>query len=181
LDAAFQGALFEHLKAVEFTGKAGQLVEIPSLGRTACAKILLAGAGERGDEEAVRVEAAIATAVRVSLGAHPATVAVVLPQGVQTFRQVAEGVVLGAYRFTKYLTGDRKPKRELERVEILAARKPTAAEQRELELGQRIAEAVCVTRDVVNEPPNVLYPETLAQRAREVAKANRLKCKVFDP
>lgn len=181
LDEAFQGALLEHLKTVEFTGKAGQLVEIPSLGRTACTKILVVGAGERGDEEAVRLEAAVAAVVRASLGAHPAAVGVVLPQGEQGFRHVGEGVVLGAYRFTQYLTGERKPKRELARVEILADRTPTAAERRELELGQRIAEAVCVTRDVVNEPPNVLYPEILARRAREVAKANKLKCKVLDP
>lgn len=181
LDAAFEGALLGHLRAMEFTGKAGQLVELPSLGRVPAAKILVCGAGPRGDGEGPRLEAALASAVRGSLGVHPASVGIALPEGVPSYRVVAEGIVLGAYRFTKYLTGDRKPKRELERVEILTSGKVAAAQTRELELGRAIAEAICITRDVVNEPPNVIYPESLAQRAREVAKKGNLKLKILDP
>ena len=181
LDAAFEGALLSHLKAMEFTGKAGQLVELPSLGRLPASKVVVCGAGERGEGEKPRLAAAVASAVRGSFSAHPASVGVVVPESVSDFRAVAEGAVLGAYRFTKYLTGDRKPKRALERVDVLTTTKPTAAQNRELELGKAIAEAVCVTRDVVNEPPNVIYPESLAQRAREVAKKGNLKLKILDP
>lgn len=181
LDAAFDGALLPHLSAVEFTGKAGQLAEIPSLSRISAPKILFVGAGERGEGEVVRLEAAIAIALRGSLGVNPAVVGLVLPKGVQSYRAVAEGILLGAYRFTKYLTGERKPKQELTRVEIVGEGKLSPAQTRELELGRSIADAICVTRDVVNEPPNVLYPETLVARARELAKKHKLKLKVLDP
>jgi leucyl aminopeptidase len=181
LDRAFGGALAKHLESVEFTGKANQLVEVPSLGRVPAPRLLVCGAGERGDGEATRLEAALATVVRATLSTSPSAIAVVLPEKVASYRAVGEGVVLGAYRFTKYLTGDRRPKRELERIELLTTVQVSAAESRELELGRAIAEAICLTRDVVNEPPNVLYPETLVQRAREVAKKGNLKLKVLDP
>lgn len=181
LDEAFGGALAKHLESVEFTGKANQLIEVPTLGRIPAPRLLVCGAGERGEGEAVRLEAALATVVRATLGTNPSAVAVALPENVASFRAVGEGVVLGAYRFTKYLTGERRPKREIERIELLTNARITAGENRDLELGRAIAEAICLTRDVVNEPPNVLYPETLVERARTVAKKGNLKLKVLDP
>src|SRR6185503_6607488 len=47
-------------------------------------------------------------------------------------------------------------------------------------LGQRVGEAVCIARDLINEPPNELHPEALADAAVAMAKANGLKVTVFD-
>ena len=44
-----------------------------------------------------------------------------------------------------------------------------------------IAEAVSLTRDLVNAPPNDLYPETFAARAAEVGSAAGLAVEVLDP
>lgn len=180
LDEAFSGAFSVHLKTAEFSGKLGQLVELPTLGRIAAPRLLLVGVGPRGEGEGPRLASALATVVRGSLGTSPSAISVVLPKDVGSFRCVAEGVVLGAYRFTKYLTGERRPKRELERVDIFAQGKVGQAEKDGLELGQAIAEAVCVARDAVNEPPNVLYPESFAELCRQVAKQGKLKLKVLD-
>jgi leucyl aminopeptidase len=40
--------------------------------------------------------------------------------------------------------------------------------------------AMNLARDLINEPPNVMTPEALAQRARAVAKKTGLKCEVWD-
>ncbi|HEY2406747.1 MAG TPA: leucyl aminopeptidase, partial [Polyangiaceae bacterium] len=78
-------------------------------------------------------------------------------------------------------TGDRKPKAELAKVTIFPGRgSPTAADKRSLELGVEIAAAVALARDAVNEPPNVLTPEALADVARGIAKKHKLKIKVLD-
>jgi len=46
------------------------------------------------------------------------------PDGAEVrLRAIAEGLELGAYRFTKYLTGDRKPKETLASVVILSGKK----------------------------------------------------------
>jgi len=40
--------------------------------------------------------------------------------------------------------------------------------------------AICITRDLINGPPNELYPAVLAQRAVDVAKENGLEVHVMD-
>ena len=49
------------------------------------------------------------------------SLALALPDGAlgSDVRHAAEGLTLGAYRFTKYLTGDRQPKAQLERATVV--------------------------------------------------------------
>ncbi|HVK90508.1 MAG TPA: leucyl aminopeptidase, partial [Mycoplana sp.] len=49
-----------------------------------------------------------------------------------------------------------------------------------IELGRQVGEAVCIARDLINEPPNELYPEALARVCQEVSRERGLKCTVFD-
>jgi leucyl aminopeptidase len=59
-------------------------------------------------------------------------------------------------------------------------KKPAPADVKALAVGARVAEAVGVARDAINEPPNELYPEEMAKRARQIAKQNRFGIKVLD-
>ena len=43
-----------------------------------------------------------------------------------------------------------------------------------------IAESVIITRDLINTPPNDLYPASFAERARKLAEANGLEFEVLD-
>ena len=62
-----------------------------------------------------------------------------LPAGLEgELRAVAEGLELGAYRFTKYLTGDRKPKRSLASVTIGVAGRLKPNAKAALAVGQRV-------------------------------------------
>ncbi len=97
-----------------------------------------------------------------------------------TFGTVAEGLELGAYRFTKYLTGDRAPKAALSGVTIGAAAKLRPNAKALVALGQKVGAAVNLARDLSNEPGNVIYPETFAAAAEKVAKAAGLPIQVFD-
>ncbi|MBL8613169.1 MAG: leucyl aminopeptidase, partial [Myxococcales bacterium] len=104
-----------------------------------------------------------------------------LPAGLESrLRYVAEGLELGAYRFTKYLTGDRRPKAELGQVTIVLIGKAPASAKADVDLGQAVAGGVILSRDLSNTPPNDLYPETLADAARVMSKERGLKCQVFD-
>ena len=104
-----------------------------------------------------------------------------MPDGLESkLRFVAEGLGLGAYRFDKYFTGDRRPKRELEKVTLVTAAKPSSSARADIALGEKIAEAVNLSRDLSNEPPNALHPVAMAEAAQRVAKENALKIEVFD-
>ena len=95
-------------------------------------------------------------------------------------RVVGEAVVLGAYRFSRYFTGDRKPKAELAKISVVVPGKVTAEGKKQLEMGVAVGHAVGIARDAVNEPPNELYPETLAKVAQGIAKDHGFKIKVLD-
>ena len=89
-------------------------------------------------------------------------------------RAVAEGAVLGAYRYTTWRT---KPDpNRLREVTVVA----TASTKRAVAAGARAAEATCLARDLVNEPGGSLTAPALADRAAAVAEDAGLSCTVHD-
>jgi len=181
LDKALGGSLLEHVKAVEFEAKLDQVLDLPTLGRSKAKKLVLLGLGKQAELDAARLRASLAACVRSNSGASIRNLHVVLPEAEVEFRAVGEAITLGAYRFSKYFTGERKPKAELSKVLVYPARgKVSAADKKQLDLGVAIAEAVGIARDAVNEPPNVLTPEALSEIARGIARKHKLKIKVLD-
>ena len=59
-------------------------------------------------------------------------------------------------------------------------RRGQGAAREGLTLGELTAAAVCVARDLVNEPANVVTPTYLADRAAEIARAGKLEVKVLE-
>ena len=181
LDAALGGALAKLVAKEEFTGKRDQTLTVGTLGRIAADKVVLLGLGERRGVGAPEVRTFAAKAARAANNEKATSLALSIPAGLEgELRAVAEGLELGAYRFSKYLTGERKPKANLASVTIGLPGKPKAAAKTALALGQKVAAGVNFSRDLSNEPPNVLYPETFAQAAEKAAKENGLKITVFD-
>src|SRR5688572_2036342 len=111
LNAALHEQLFVHIGRAKFTGASGQVLDIPTWGHLPAARLVLIGMGKiRGSVDAVALRALAAAASRQALSA--ASLALALPEkavGPDQLRAVGEGLGLGAYRFTKYLTGKRRP------------------------------------------------------------------------
>ncbi|MEQ8369523.1 MAG: leucyl aminopeptidase, partial [Alphaproteobacteria bacterium] len=87
---------------------------------------------------------------------------------------LAFGARLQSYRFDRYrtrLSDDKKP--TLQSLDI--ALKGPASARRHFDRLSAIADGVFLTRDVVSEPPNVLYPESYAERLLDLRKDG---CKV---
>ena len=181
LDAALGGALAKLVAKEEFTGKREQTLTFGTLGRIPADKVVLLGLGERRGIGAPEVRTFAAKAARAANVEKATSLALSVPAGLEAeLRALAEGLELGAYRFTKYLTGERKPKANLASVTVGLPGKPKAAAKAAIALGQKVADGVNFSRDLSNEPPNVLYPETFAQAAEKAAKENALKVVVFD-
>jgi len=181
VDQALGGGLAQLMAAEEFTGKRDQLLVLPSYGKLPSKKVVLLGLGAKdapGDGEA---RTFAARAARCANGEHASSVDVVVPEGLESrIRALAEGLELGAYRFTKYLTGDRVPKKSIDAACLLLSRKGPADAKKQVELGQKIAAGVNIARDLSNEPPNALHPEELAEAARKAGKEHKFKVAVFD-
>jgi len=181
LDRALGGGVTRLVAKEEFTGKRDQTLAVPTLGRLPAQKLVLVGLGDRDKVGPGEVRSFAAKAARIANAEKAKTLVVQIPDGLESrLRIVAEGLELGAYRFTKYLTGDRKPKESLEEITIATERRLPPDAKRSISLGQGIAAGVMIARDLSNEPPNVIFPQSLADAAVRVAKDHKLKVTVFD-
>lgn len=180
IDAALGGAVLTHAGNVEFQAQANQLLDVQTLGKITARRVLIVGLGPTKGFDDARLRHAVGAATRAAGGVPK--LALVLPDRVKPpqLRAVAEGLVLGSYRFTKYMTGERVPKTQLKSVVIYREKKGTAADARALAAGTEVALGVCIARDAVNEPPNVFHPVALAETAKEIAKAGKQKIKILD-
>jgi len=181
IDKLLGGALAEVIKHREFTGKKDQTIEIESLGRLPARRLLLVGLGEEAELTVETVRTFAARSARSANGAKATSIAYGIPGKLdaEKARALGEGLVLGAYRFTKYLTGERVPKAELAKATLLTSGKLDKV-RKSAELGFKIGTCVCYTRDLINEPANELTPIALADYAKNVAKKHKLACKVYD-
>jgi len=170
IDDALGGSLAKLLAKEDFSGKRDQSVSLGSLGRIKAEKIVVLGLGDRRSLGAPEIRVFASKAARCAGAEKARSLALALPPGL-------EGELRAV---TKYLTGDRKPKTELATVAVVCAGKVKASAKAALAIGQKVGQAVNLSRDLSNEPGNVIYPETFAAAAEKVAKDNGLKIQVFD-
>ncbi|HLX40603.1 MAG TPA: leucyl aminopeptidase, partial [Ktedonobacteraceae bacterium] len=93
-----------------------------------------------------------------------------------------EGVLLGLYSFRKYQhsTNNGQNGRGVTEVRIAANNAKQYEYDQAVRKGSAMAEATNFARDLVNEPPNILNPTELANRASAMAKHVGLECEILD-
>jgi leucyl aminopeptidase len=181
IDRALGGGLVKVFAREEFKGKKDQSVRLPIVSRLPFHTVIVLGHGDPEAMTDAEARAFAGRAARAAQAEKARRITLALPDGLESrLRFVAEGLVLGAYRFDKYLTGDRLPKASLGKVQIVTNAKVPPSAKDDLELGEKIAAAVNLSRDLSNEPPNSLPPETLAEAAKRVAAEHKLGIEVFD-
>ena len=160
----------EAIAGLDASADRGELHRIPHLGLATAGSLLLVGVG---DEDLAEVSAedlrlAFGAATRSLSGVEHAAVA--LPTGSDSQRAAAlEGAALGAYAFVAHKsgTGSSAPKAALGALSLVAEGGADAA-RAAVERSSLLSEVVDIVRDLVNTPPNLLYPASFAQRAQEL-------------
>lgn len=175
--AAPLGADRDVLRARGFEGKPGQ-AEIVS-GTDGPVLVVGLGPADAVDAGVLRqASAAIARTARRSrsiavdlLGDLPADLS---PD--TAVRAISEGLELGVYEYLALKSTAKAP--ELRAVTLVgtAGKKATDA----IATGQKVAAAVNLARDLVNEPGGSLTPAAFADRARSEARAAGLRIQVMD-
>lgn len=96
----------------------------------------------------------------------------------RTNAAIAEGLLQAEYRFDKYKSEKKKPSTLHEvYLDVLEDKKSKVLEGiNETEI---LIEGIFLTRDLVNEPAINMYPETLAQAARDNLKSLGVEVQVF--
>lgn len=93
-------------------------------------------------------------------------------------KSIVEGVKLASYKFDKYKENKATYNPD---VTILDAPKEKIEKMKgKIAEASNVADGIILARDLVNEPANILYPETLAQHAVEAGKESGFEVEVFD-
>jgi leucyl aminopeptidase len=155
-------ALEASLPSLGFSGAADETSRQLSPDGFSAGSIVLVGLGSAPTTPDV-LRSAAGSAARAMSGAS--RVALALPiDSEDDLRAVAEGAVLGSYRYLDYRSRDAAA--ALTSIVIVTE---LAEADRALDGARIVTDAVGATRDLVNTPPNHLYPESFAHRAHELA------------
>lgn len=185
LDRSVGDAITRAIRASRFKGKKGQSLAVVAPGRKNISRVVVVGLGKPDAITDLVAEDAGGSAYG-ELARTDDTAAVAMieaPQGCKLSAadlaaHFAVGARLGSYRFDKYRTKEKKEdKPKLARLDIQLAE--TAAARRRFQPLDAVAEGVSFTRDLVSEPANIIYPQTLAREARKLSRFG-VKVEVLD-
>ncbi|MFD5101146.1 leucyl aminopeptidase [Streptomyces albidochromogenes] len=192
VDKAFDGKLAAVLETLGATGGEGEVTKLPAPSGFKAPVVLAVGLGKALEkDDAYSAEAlrrAAGVAARALSGAKKAGFALPV-EAVEDAAAVAEGALLGAYAFTAYQGGEKDGKGEksgngakqpLAEVTVLGGKPRDKAFKAAAERALALTEEINRARDLVNTPPNDLYPESFAAVAAAAGKEHGLKVQVLD-
>jgi leucyl aminopeptidase len=173
------GLIEEVLTSGEFTGKPFENVLLYRPPGLKAKRLLVAGTGKPDKFGAADLTRAAGAALRAARKTGIRSVALVLPNATaDQVRAAVEGAVLGNWDPLKYRTKDEtKP---IEQFTVVSPGANAGELQPAVERGRITAESANFARDLQTEPPNVLGPQELASRAREMAAGQGLECEILD-
>ncbi|MCC7352259.1 MAG: leucyl aminopeptidase [Anaerolineae bacterium] len=188
VDRALGGAIREIITAGDFKGKGGETALLYTRGNFPAKRVLVVGLGkaEKFDLEAVRK--ASATAARKAHDLGLARLATIVHGGgigsmavVDAAQAVVEGTILGLYRYRELKSDDENGGKPLEELTLVEFDEKKLADVREgVRVGQIVAEAACLARDLSNRPGNLATPTHLAETAQRLAQELGLRCQVLE-
>jgi leucyl aminopeptidase len=158
----------------QFKGKKGATLDILEPEGIKIQRLIVIGTGKPSElKERDFLKFGGVLAGKLNSGSEAVTVMAELPDGVMEAGQaaaVASGVRLRAYRFDRYKTKKKDGEDGGLRAQISLAVDDVAAARKMSAGAGHLVDGVVLARELVNEPPNVLYPEEFARRAAQLRK-----------
>ena len=159
--------------ASNFKGKSASTLDILAPEGLKAGRLIVIGTGKPDaikETEMLKVGGVLAGKMR---GAELVTVMAELPAGAMSAEQaasLASGVLLRAYAFDRYKTKKKDDDDKATDVAVSIAVSDVAAAKKAFAADENVVEGVILARNLVNEPPNVLFPVEFARRASELKK-----------
>ena len=175
LDKKTGGLVTRAMGSSRFKGRKDDLLDIVAPKGVPVARVVLVGLGKAEQVDALRLQALGGTIVAYlnRIGESAAALPVEnLPgaplEAPEMAANIAYGARLRAYRFDKYRTREKEEQKpSLKGLNLLVT--DVAEARKAFASYDRIADAIYVTRDLVSEPPNVIYPDTFADRCKRLS------------
>lgn len=174
IDHASDGVITKLRETGEFAGKPAEMLALHELNGVSAPLVLLVGVGKPADWSiSVACRAAGAAAKTIAAKARKSAAAY-LTEGVAP--EVAEAMIASAMVASVGQDLHRATKNRHPIEKLLWSGVPNEVVRR----GAILGESCNLTRRMVNEPPNVIYPESFAAEAQRVAKACGLTAEIWD-
>lgn len=168
--------LIDIAKSEDFKGKAKDVIiadtNLPSK------KVLIAGVGEGKKITYFDLQKTVSKVVgtvkktkreNIVISVHPAWLKDINTK--DCIQAVVEAILLSTYVFDQYKS--KKEGLKIKTIAIHVPSKDTKDIREGFDLGKYISEGVYLSRDLVNEPPDIMNPTVLASKAKEIAKNNK--------
>jgi leucyl aminopeptidase len=167
----------DYLAERGFEAKVGETTTLPGAGGTT---VVAVGVGEPDKVTAETLRRSAAALVKAAWRDPrvATTLLAAAPAGLDpalAAQAVAEGALLASYRFTTY-----KSDPQACRIESLSVVGDGTGADRGIQRGVRIARAVALARDLVNQPAGAMTPRRLAEIATQVAEDEGLEVDILD-
>lgn len=187
VDKALDGAISSLIEDGDIKGKVSEVTRIHTFGKLTAKRVVVLGLG-KVDQFSVdvvrRVSGDLARylrrigAKRAATLAHGAGIGGLAPD--VSGQAIAEGTILGLYRFRNYRKQDDDADKELEELHVVEQEQSKLdALNAGIGVGQALAESTIISRNLVNEPANVMTPIRMAEIAQEVATEVGLEYKAL--
>jgi leucyl aminopeptidase len=185
IDRRMGGRLSDALAAGDFRAGASERLAIYGPQDGDLVRCILLG---QGDAEAIDADGLRTLGGRIgreAAGSNVGRVTLVVPAGIGLSPErsgplLAEGAVLGAYKFDRYKTSAGKAKAGPSlRIAYVRSVKSIASLRTAVKHAVQGAECQWLARDLSNEPPNTIYPDSLARECRRMSRTVGLRCRVM--
>jgi len=185
IDRKLGGILNRAMETSNFKGDKGQTLIVTPPPKSRLTRLILVGIGKPEDARDTIFQQ-IGGAAAAELLNYNATRAFMITdrhKGLEianpvTAAHAAYGASLRAYRFDKYRTKKKQDQKNALKTLTIAVKDAASARRLFAPLG-KVAEGVFLARDLVSEPANILCPDSLAQRCKDLKKEG-IKVKVLD-
>jgi leucyl aminopeptidase len=185
VDKALGGAISSLISKGEFKGKFGEVSIVHTLGKLPARMVAIAGLGKQQDLNLDRIRGVAGefcrslrklNCHRIATILHGAGVGGVEPGA--SAQAIVEGAVLGLYSFSRYKKPDYEDIGEM----VIVGREQSTIPvvERGVHEGRIMAEAVCLARDMANEPANYMTPSRMADIAKEIADRHGLELNILN-
>ncbi len=174
--AGFSSALTRRLISAAATVAdpgSSEPIRLPSDPDVKATSTVIAVVTKEGSDESLRQ--ALGTALR-GVSADADVVVSAAGANAEQLRALAEGAGLGAYRYTRYHNGNAK---RPNRITLAIGHKIDKTSRSAVSDAGKLVSAVSLARDLVNDAPNDLVPETMAQICRDTFKNSQVAVKVW--
>ena len=182
IDKQSQNGLSHAIKAVKFEGKANTTKLITAPMGSGFDQILLVGLGEKAKEKSdLKWQEIGGFSAQKAVSIFKSVPPMVFDRNLDehSLSQIAFGAKLGTYFFDKYYTDSERHKSQTS-LKIVSNKAEEVSKYFKDKLNP-LADAVWYTRDISNEPANIIYPESFINRWKKHFRGmKKTKIKIFD-